>query len=156
MSIVDEQSDEQEQLTYSLISFFSSGSSNSVQSRTAYRNISSNGVNSISPRNYEYYVTVWTIMNKHYKKLIELRDKGLITNEELLEILEQHALLIEKDDELLEHEGKVAVMCGGELFIGDTLNDAVAKARVKYGNRPYYSETINLIDIPSLFFKYAD
>jgi hypothetical protein len=111
---------------------------------------------SLSPVYYRYLIQVWESISKHYERLVQMKEKGMITNEEMNEILLQHRLLLEHTKELQNHQGKVAVMCNGDLFIGDTLQETVKKSREKHGNKPYYSESINLIDIPSLFRINAD
>lgn len=153
---INQQQDGAEMLTYSLlVDTFPSFTRTSAES-ISYGIISLGGMVSIAPEGYHGYVELWSVLNKHYHKLKELQDKGFITEQTMMEILSQHVLFLERLSELHQHSGKVAVMCGGELFIGDTLNDAVTKAKSKYGDRPYYSETIDLIDIPSLFRSYAD
>ena len=111
---------------------------------------------SLSPATYRYLIQVWESIKKHSEKLADMKKKGLVTEEEMNEILSQHCLFLERFDELQNYQGKVAVMCNGELFIGDTLQSAVKEAKEKYKDKPYYSQSINLIDIPSLFRVNAD
>lgn len=112
---------------------------------------------SVSPANYMHYVRKYASLYEHYRKLLELKGKGLINDETLTEILKQHELFLDIDEqELSRNQGKFVVMCNGEMFLGSTLNKAVEMARAKYGNRPYYSEAINLIEIPSILPSGAD
>jgi hypothetical protein len=45
------------------------------------------------------------------------------------------------------------VVCNGELFFGANLNEAIAEARKRFGNDlpAYYSETIDIVDYPTIF-----
>jgi|SRR5215208_2093707 len=113
-------------------------------------------MSTISPANYERELLVWSELEKNKAELEKLKEEGVISEADAFEILSQHALFLERMDEVAKHDGKVVVMCGGDLFVGDTLNDAVLKARAKHGDRVYYSETVNLIDIPSMFPTNAD
>jgi hypothetical protein len=107
---------------------------------------------SVSPTNYMDYARKYTSWYDNYQKLIELQNKGLVTQETMNEILRQHELFLDiNEDDLLKYEGKIVVMCNGELFSGNTLNEAAEKARTKHGDKPYYSRAINLIEFPSLF-----
>jgi hypothetical protein len=135
-----------------------------------FKSASAVGVASVAPRpegisiesaissslNYNINFGIQRELDEHRAKLMELKQKGIIDEQTVYEVLLQHYLLINRRGELLREKGKVAVMCGGELFIGDTLDEAVAKAKIKLGKRPYYSETINLIDFPSLLPIDAD
>jgi uncharacterized protein with ATP-grasp and redox domains len=86
------------------------------------------------------------------KFLSSLRSKGLLKNEDdFTEILEQRKLLEKKRKTLSKYQGKVVVACGGELFVGNSLDEAVQRARKKYKDKPFYSESIGLIDVPSVY-----
>lgn len=86
----------------------------------------------------------------NFKELLYLlRGKKFFNEDDFNEILEQRKLLDSKRDILSQHQGQVVVVCGGELFFGNTLDEAVKKARKKYKDKPSYSESIGLIDIPA-------
>ncbi len=91
-------------------------------------------------------------INDFKKSLLLLRSKGLLKNkDDFNEIMEQQKLLRKKRKTLSKYQGKVVVACGGELFIGNTLDEAVQKARKKYKDKPFYSESIGMVDIPSVY-----
>lgn len=94
------------------------------------------------PANEEF--AIWQELNSHYQELLENKNRGLVTEEDMMEILSQHQILIERSYELLDYHGKTVVVCAGDLFIGENLNEAVAKAQAKHGDKPYYAETIDL------------
>ncbi len=83
--------------------------------------------------------------------LESLKSKGVITDSDIREIMFQHYLLELRRQELVSHMGEVVVVCNGELFFGKNLNEAVEQAKKKYGDKPYYSETVNMVDYPSPF-----
>jgi hypothetical protein len=118
-------------------------------SQISYGYSSMSSMSTISPFNYIDFVNAWHLLNKHCNKLMKLKEDGQISEKDMWEILKQHELLIMRSHELYNKNGKVAVMCEGDLYIGDTLNQAVYEARKIHGSKVYYSETINLIDIPS-------
>ncbi|MGI0080027.1 MAG: hypothetical protein ACRECH_10425 [Nitrososphaerales archaeon] len=99
------------------------------------------------PKDLEYHKKHLDLL--HY--LESLQSKGAITNPDLEEIMLQHYELELHSNELLGHDGEIVVVCGGELFFGENLNDAIQKAREKYGNKPYFSETVNMVDYPTPF-----
>jgi hypothetical protein len=47
--------------------------------------------------------------------------------------------------------GMHVIMCGGEIFADKDFTEAARKAHAKYPNRPFYSEALGVIDIPTLF-----
>jgi hypothetical protein len=83
------------------------------------------------------------------KSMASLQKRGLLKDKDFIEILEQRKILDEKRDTLSQYEGKVIVVCGGEIFVGENLNEAVTKARAKYKERPYYAKSIGRKDFPS-------
>jgi hypothetical protein len=81
--------------------------------------------------------------------LASLKAKGVVRNEDVEEVLLQHAIVEQRRFELLQHLGEVVVACNGELFYGRSLEEAIKKAKEKYGDKPYYSETIGIVNFPS-------
>jgi hypothetical protein len=81
--------------------------------------------------------------------LDSLKSKGVITQEDEREILRNYYSLERQRQELASHEGEVVVVSNGELFFGQNLNDAMKEARENQGERPVYSETIDMTDYPS-------
>ncbi|MGB9693917.1 MAG: hypothetical protein ACPLYF_03650 [Fervidobacterium sp.] len=103
-----------------------------------------------SVQRYEHMRRELGILFSRLKMLLE---KGLIDEISINEILEQKIIFEERRAELEEkHRGKVVVVCNGEVFVGETIDDAVAKAKEKHGNRPYYSEALGITDFPSVLF----
>ena len=92
------------------------------------------------------------LLQSHCFELIRVANEGLTDIHTLMEVLHQHQLLLEKDNaDLIQYDGKYALMCKGELFTGDTFEDVVSKSRNKYGDSPYYTELINRQHFPYLF-----
>jgi hypothetical protein len=91
------------------------------------------------------------VLFSHYNELLKLKEEGLIDDETVKEVYVQHQLLLERDRELIQYDGKYALMCNGELFIGNSLEDALSKSRSKHGKRVYYVELINRYHFPYLF-----
>ncbi|MCP8308167.1 MAG: hypothetical protein H3Z54_05665 [archaeon] len=114
-------------------------------------NISVVGDNVSQSHQIHEITDMWVSLNSLYESLQKLREKGLIEEETVNEILGQKVIFEERKDELIEYLGKVVVVCNGDFFIGDTLDEARNRAKERCGNKPYYSETIGLIDIPSMF-----
>lgn len=114
------------------------------------------GVADIFPPDYERDLKIWMILRTHSNQLDELVKTNIITDEEKKETLKQHEILLKRYAEVSHNVGKTVVACGNELFVGENLDDAVKKAREKYGKRPYYAETINLIAFSALFPPNAD
>ncbi|MEX2706801.1 MAG: hypothetical protein Q6352_016330 [Candidatus Freyrarchaeum guaymaensis] len=83
--------------------------------------------------------------------LASLEKMGLLKRKDFVEIMKQRKILEEKRETLSKYKGKVVVVCGGEIFVGDTLDEAVEKAKAKHKNKPFYSESIGIIDFPSVY-----
>lgn len=81
-----------------------------------------------------------------------LEEKGVIGDSFIREVLRQKRIFEDNRKELEEKNyGKTIVACGGDIFVGEDLDDALSKARKKHGERPYYSESIGVIDYPSIY-----
>ncbi len=83
--------------------------------------------------------------------LESLQAEGFISFRDLQEIMFQHYILEIRRGELWNRVGEIVVVCNGELFFGTNLKEMVEQAKAKYGDRPYYSETIGIPDYPSPF-----
>jgi hypothetical protein len=83
--------------------------------------------------------------------LESLESKAIIPFSEVQEIMYQQYVLEIRRAELFGHVGETVIVSNTELFFGKDLNEAVAKAKEKYGERPYYSETVNMLSYPSAF-----
>jgi hypothetical protein len=81
--------------------------------------------------------------------LASLEFRGIITHEDAREMLRNYYSLELRRQELASHEGKVVVVSNGELFFGEDLNEAMRRAKETQGERPVYSETVNMVDYPS-------
>lgn len=80
-----------------------------------------------------------------------LEEKGVIDDSFIKEILRQKGLFEDNREQLEEkYYGKTIVVCGGDIFVGEDFDEALRKARNKHGERPYYSESIGVIDYPSI------
>lgn len=101
------------------------------------------------PGNYEGRFAARQRATKLAHTLASLKAKNIIRDDDIEEILAQHAVVEQRRIELLQHLGEVVVACNGELFYGKTLEEAVRKAKEKYGNKPYYSESIGIVNFPS-------
>lgn len=85
--------------------------------------------------------------------LQSLKSKKIINDSQLKEIMSQFLLLDQRRNELTNRTGQTVVVCSGELFFGANLNEAIEEARKKFGNNlpVYYSETIDIVDYPTIF-----
>lgn len=80
-----------------------------------------------------------------------LEERGVIDESFIGEVLRQKTVFEDNRRGLGEKNyGKTVVVCGGDVFVGEGFEDALRKARKKHGNRPYYSESIGVIDYPSV------
>jgi hypothetical protein len=86
-----------------------------------------------------------------FAHLDSLRKKGVVNQKEIGEILLQFTILEVYRSKLVKHRGEVVVVCNGELFFGKTLNESIKKAREKHGRKPLYSESIDMVDYPSIY-----
>lgn len=88
-----------------------------------------------------------------FNRLKMLLEKGLIDEASVNEILEQKIIFEERRPEIEQkYHGKVIVVCNGEIFVAETIDDAIKKAKEKHGNRPYYSEALGITDFPSVLY----
>jgi hypothetical protein len=94
------------------------------------------------------YVKRFNALVKH---LESLKTKNIVNKDTIDEILLQFSLLELRRNELSKHIGEVVVVCNGELFFGKDLTEATKQARIKYGKRPHYSESIDIVEYPSIF-----
>lgn len=85
------------------------------------------------------------------ERLQSLRSREIVTDSDLREVLDQFDILEQRRDDLGSHVGDIVVVCNSELFFGKDVNEAVKKARDKHGDKPYYSETVNIVEYPSTF-----
>ena len=105
------------------------------------------------PASLQRYERIRRELGMLFNRLKMFLEKGLIDEPSIKEILEQKIIFEERRAELEEeYHGKVVVVCNGEVFVGETIDDAVAKAKAKHGNRPYYSEALGITDFPSVLF----
>ena len=105
-----------------------------------------------TPRNYWALLRQYARLERTLKQLQSLKDKGIITDEILRETMKQAVFLEDNRDKITQSQGYV-VASADRLFFGDTHDEAVRKAREAVGERPYYSESIGLIDFPSPFHE---
>lgn len=83
-----------------------------------------------------------------------LKEKGVIDDSFIHEVLSQKKIFEDNRKELeKKHYGKTIVVCGGDIFVGEDFDDAVHKARMKHGKKPYYSESVGVIDYPSIHLQ---
>ncbi len=74
------------------------------------------------------------------KSMIELLKEGLVTSDYVQDVFQQEQLFKDNFERVKkEFPNKDIAVCGGEIFVGDTLKDAEKKAHDKYKNRPTYS-----------------
>lgn len=86
------------------------------------------------------------------KHLATLRSRGVISDSEMDEILLQHSVLEQRRGETEKHIGEVVVVYDRELFFGSDLTHALERVKMKHKSldRKYYSESIGIVDYPSL------
>lgn len=76
--------------------------------------------------------------------LMESLEKGLITEEWVVDLYIQQQLLQDHIEELMaQHPGKVVTAIGGEFFIGSSVEEAMFRGRLKYPNRPFYATSFS-------------
>lgn len=85
-----------------------------------------------------------------YVKLMSMVDRAVIQYNVLQEIMLQHSLLELRRPDLVGHKGKIVLMVDGDLIIANTLSEATHIAKDKHGDRPFYSENIDVIEYPTL------
>jgi hypothetical protein len=95
------------------------------------------------------YFTRYSILEDH---LHDLKSRGIINDIQLKEIISQFSLLEYRRNDLVDRMGQTVVVCKGELFFGKDLSEAIEKAKAKFGNNlpTYYSETVNMVDYPTI------
>jgi|GEM_PF-6911821 len=70
----------------------------------------------------------------------ELLKDGLVTSGYVQDVFQQEQVFKDNFERIrIEFPDKDIVVCGGEIFVGETLKDAERKAHDKYKNRPTYS-----------------
>jgi hypothetical protein len=124
--------------------------------RETYRVISTVSAQNVSmesfvsfPRNYEGRFAARQRVIDLANTLASLKAKNVIKDADVKEILMQHSVVEQRRIELLKHLGEVVVACNGELFYGKNLEEAIKKAKDKCGDKPYYSESIGIVNFPS-------
>lgn len=74
------------------------------------------------------------------KSMEGLLKEGVVTYDYVQDIFQQEQLFKDNFERIKkEFPDKDIVVCGGEIFVGETLEDAEGIARDKYKNRPTYS-----------------
>jgi hypothetical protein len=74
------------------------------------------------------------------KSVAELFSKGLVTLDYVQDVFKQEQIFRDNFERIqMDYPNKYIVVCGGEIFDGETLKDAETKAYEKYRNRPTYS-----------------
>ncbi len=74
------------------------------------------------------------------KSMAELFSEGLVTLDYIQDVFEQEQIFKNNFERIQkDFPDKYIVVCGGEIFDGETLKDAETKARERYKNRPTYS-----------------
>lgn len=116
-----------------------------------FRIVKSEPTMTLPSYNYRALLDEHNRINNSLKSLKTLKDKGLIDEQTMIETMKQQAYLEDNRDKITLDRGYV-VACGEQLFFGDTQDEAVKKAHDAVGNKPYYSESIGLIDFPSPFY----
>ncbi len=94
-------------------------------------------------------------INELFQHLSRLESRGVLKKDDADEIMLQFKLLQVHRNRLPLHQGEVVVVCNGELFFGKDLMTTVKKVREKYGRKPHYSETIQLIEYTSFYDNHA-
>ncbi len=74
--------------------------------------------------------------------IMRLIEKGSITEEYAVDMFRQEQLFKDSFEKLqTEYKNKEIVVCGNEIFVADSFDEALQKARSKYPNRPFYSRS---------------
>lgn len=104
----------------------------------------------ISPRNFSSLWYQYSRLSETYQKLLSLKQKGIMDEKTMIEIMKQKVFLEDNIQQVLGHKGYV-VICDKHFFFGDTLDEAIKNAKEAVGDKPFHSETIDFIDYPSPF-----
>lgn len=73
--------------------------------------------------------------------------KGKITEGYVVDLFAQVAIFEENEVQFeLEYKGKELAICGGRLFVGTTMEEALAEAQSQFPGRPYYA--VSLVSSP--------
>lgn len=72
--------------------------------------------------------------------IMRLIEKGSITEEYAVDMFRQEQIFNDNFEKLqTQYKNKEIVVCGDEIFIGDSFDEALQKATAKYPNRPFYA-----------------
>lgn len=81
----------------------------------------------------------------------ELLASGRLTEEYAMDLFTQEAIFQDQKEELLQRfHGKEVVICGGEIFVGETLSEAQEKAVEKHPGRPFFAASLGT-HVPTAF-----
>jgi hypothetical protein len=85
--------------------------------------------------------------------LSSMKTMGALTDAEIEEVESQFSILELHRETLVSHKGEIVVVYNSQLFFGTDLNSAIDEVKKKYGSidKPYYSESIDVVDFPSIF-----
>ena len=74
------------------------------------------------------------------KSLSRLLAKNVIDKEYIIDYFTQRAIFENQKDRLQEkHAGRLLLVCGGRIFVGDDLDELQAQAQAEYPDRPFFS-----------------
>ncbi len=72
--------------------------------------------------------------------IMGLIKNGSITEDNAVDMFTQEQIFNDKFEELkMKHADKEIIVCGNEIFLGDSFEEALEKARSKHQNRLFYS-----------------
>lgn len=79
-------------------------------------------------------------LSEFEKSMMELVTEGLATEEYVQDVFKQEQIFKDNfERSTREHPNEAIVVCGDEIFVGDSLDDLESKAQKKYPDRPPYS-----------------
>lgn len=75
----------------------------------------------------------------------ELLRLGRVTESYVVDLFEQKDVFDQwEQDFRVKYAGMELVICGGKVYVGDTFESALEKARAEFPNRPYYSISLRI------------
>ena len=76
------------------------------------------------------------------KSLSRLLEKNAIDEEYIVDYFTQEAIFEDQKDGLRKkHAGKLLLVCGGDILVGDDLDKLKEQAQAKYPDRPFFSHS---------------
>lgn len=81
-------------------------------------------------------------LSEFERSMMELVKEGLASDEYVQDVFQQEQIFRDNFDRInKENPNHAIVVCGGEIFVGDSIKELEKQAKAKYPKRPTYSYT---------------